>query len=126
MPKQIVKQPDDLYAIFSTIGDQFIIWGMSYDNMLNFVASISNSQTAQKLMDEAEQDIISDDYELDDGVSGGKRWNNSLEEIAANQGIEAVQEAVNKLSITDYEIPSCLFEISAGLEEDRLAFGGYR
>ena len=121
MPKELVKQPNDLYAIFSTIEDDFVIWGMTKEQALDATIAMSNKEQGHILMEEADLDIAND-YEMEDGATGSKRWNKSLEAMAAHQGIEAVEQTLKTLSIDNYEIQPYLYEISEGLEEDRAAF----
>jgi hypothetical protein len=118
VPKFFVKQPDGKFALFSSIVDDFTEWGLSDDEAVE-VASGSLGVTAD-LMDDVIGKAQRDEpfWASTDRGDGANRWRQALVPMAAQHGIERIEERMLEMGIGEFEIPE---EAIRAAEETQIA-----
>lgn len=78
MPSRIVRQPNGLYAVFSTVVDNFTFYGMTYEEAAQQIGSAARVMQAD---------------------NEPERFKESMETIALVHGIKAAESMQEELSI---------------------------
>lgn len=98
MPKFVVKQPNGLFAIFSSVVDDFTITDMTFDEA---VAEIGSEAAAQRAVDDVEltsqtSDNPAEMVSLWQHHEGLARWHYCLSEILFYHGWRRLKEVLSK------------------------------
>lgn len=97
MPSYVVRQPNGLYAVFSTIVDHFTVTDATADELVGYFEGQMSRDDAQAKVLRGVQDDCTHVCEraADDGLN---RWRDALETVRAVHGEAAAKVVEGELS----------------------------
>lgn len=116
MGTYLLKQPNGLIAVFSSIVDDFTAWDATPEEALAYGTKEWGQAIAQEKLDKALMDIgLWKPYSTDDGLG---RWRESLTTIAFRHGVKCLKERLEEIGFGDFEIPQEALEAARAVESD--------
>lgn len=117
MPSYMLKQPDGLIAIFSSVVDDFTYICMSEKEALE----VGTAEWGEKIATEKLQRGLEDAklWKETNSTDGLSRWRDACENIAMQHGLEHLRQEMNEMGLSDFAIPESAVEIARSVEEDR-------
>jgi len=112
----MLKQPNGLIAIFSSVVDDFTHWDATPEEALAYGVEQWGRSEAQETLDRALMDVpLWKPHSADDGLG---RWRETLTAIAFRHGVKHLQDRLEAIGQGDAEIPPQAFEAALSVESD--------
>lgn len=103
MPSFVLKQPDGKLAIYSTVADDFLYFGMDEAEALEAcVAKWGHDAAEGKLAHGISDRPLGEPWIVSDGLN---RWRYSLTEIATEHGLAHLKKVLAEINLPDADIP---------------------
>jgi hypothetical protein len=116
MATYLLKQPNGLIAIFSSIVDDFTHWDCTPEEALAYGVEQWGRSEAQEKLDRALMDVgLWKSYDTDDGLG---RWRETLKTIAFRHGVKHLKDQLETIGQGDAEIPQAAIEAARSVESD--------
>lgn len=113
----MLKQPDGLIAIFSSVVDDFTYVCMTEQEALEVGTKEWGEKVgAEKLQRGLEDARLWEANEIEDGLN---RWRDACENIAMQHGLEHLREEMDEMDLNAYPIPQSAVEIAESVAADR-------
>lgn len=116
MASYMLKQPNGLIAIFSSVVDDFTYYDLTPEQALECGTEEWGRRTAQEKLDRALADEhLWRRHTTDNGLG---RWRESLKTIAFRHGIKHLKKVLEEIGQGDAEIPQEAIEAARDVESD--------
>ncbi|MNU27281.1 hypothetical protein D3C71_156670 [compost metagenome] len=117
MPSYMLKQPDGLIAIFSSVVDDFTHMNMSEEQALAVGTQEWGERTAREKLGRALADESVWPGDADFVSDGLGRWREACGDIAFQHGVKHLRTMLDDMECNDFEIPECAKERARDMEE---------
>lgn len=95
----MLKQPDGKFAVFSSIPDNFVAYGMNEAEALSFGAEAWGDDVAREKLEAAKVDApLGRPVDGSDGLS---RWRSALSDIALQHGTVGLKATLQEIGFPD-------------------------
>lgn len=117
MPSYMLKQPDGLIAVFSSVVDDFTYMNLTEAEAMEVGASEWGERTAREKLDRGLKDERlwpNDENFVSDGQG---RWREACGSIAFQHDLKHLRARFDEMGRTDFEIPESAIEKARDMEE---------
>lgn len=117
MPSYMLKQPDGLIAVFSSVVDDFTHMNMTEELALEIGTQMWGAQTAREKLDRGLNDEILWPGDTDFVSDGLGRWREACGDIAFQHGLKHLRATLDEMECIDFEIPESAVQRARDMEE---------
>lgn len=117
MPSYMLKQPDGLIAVFSSVVDDFTYMNLTEAEAIEFGTTEWGERTAREKLERGLKDAPVWPGDSDFVSDGQGRWREACGDIAFQHGLKHLRSVLDEMGRTDFEIPESAVERAREMEE---------
>jgi hypothetical protein len=118
----MLKQPDGLIAIFSSVVDSFTHMNMTEAEAMEIGTSEWGEKTAREKLDRGLKDEVLWPGDTDFVSDGLGRWREALETTAFQHGLTELRNTLEEMELGNVAIPERVLEVGTRRDEELASF----
>ena len=116
MPSYVLKTPNEKFAIFSSVVDDFTWIDLTQEELMEAAVE----QWGQKVAIEKVERGLADEPLWKDPTEGDglNRWRDACESIALQHGLKHLRMRMDEMGLQDHDFPQSAVEMAMSVEAD--------
>lgn len=116
MPSYVLKTPNEKFAIFSSVVDDFTWTDLSHEELMEAAVE----QWGKKIAIEKVERGLADEplWKDPDEGDGLNRWRDACENIALQHGLKHLRMRMDEMGLQDHDFPQSAVEMAMSVEAD--------